>query len=519
MLVFTDLPVPGDLNFYHMTKGVYMANIKEPFYPIIYVRGYAMTQSEVNATVSTPYMGFNLGSTKVRQNWEGGVIRHIFESPLVRLMKDYGYEDNYLDGREKTGTISSRSIIIYRYYESADKDLGTGKLLSIKDAAKGLGTLILSVRDQVCGSDAQARKDFKVYLVAHSMGGLVCRCFLQNPNVGTAASKAMVDKVFTYATPHNGIEMAGVNVPKFLSLWDLSNFNRSTMASYLGLPAKSKRVDSLGGKFDKDRFFSLVGTDHKDYNVAGGLSSMLAGEMSDGLVKIDNATVAGSPRAFVHRSHSGPFGIVNSEEGYQNLVRFLFGKVRVDGVFEVDALPLPPSVEKARAKNKKVRSSYYFESTVSPRGAFTYKLTERRRGTHSAVLRKYDELLKHDKVPGLTSSRSPTLFSVFLNTASITTGKTLVFGVDLSVSTTGYEIDGFLFFDQHIAGEYLFRNTLTVRGTLGKDGWNIRYLMTDETWSESRGKLVESDDKGYYIPLKSAKGFSGKLRLVLRPWV
>ncbi|MDH3328052.1 MAG: hypothetical protein OEM01_02345 [Desulfobulbaceae bacterium] len=65
--------------------------IKHPFYPIIYVRGYAMIRSETDATVSIPYMGFNLGATKARQDREGRVIRHIFESPPVRLMKDYEY--------------------------------------------------------------------------------------------------------------------------------------------------------------------------------------------------------------------------------------------------------------------------------------------------------------------------------------------------------------------------------------------------------------------------------------------
>ena len=36
-------------------------------HPIIYVRGYAMTQSEIEDTVADPYMGFNLGSSKTRQ--------------------------------------------------------------------------------------------------------------------------------------------------------------------------------------------------------------------------------------------------------------------------------------------------------------------------------------------------------------------------------------------------------------------------------------------------------------------
>jgi hypothetical protein len=41
------------------------------------------------------------------------------------------------------------------------------------------------------------------------------------------------------------------------------------------------------------------------------------------------AYVEGAHRAMVHRSHSGRYGIVNSEEGYQNLRRFLFGDLRI----------------------------------------------------------------------------------------------------------------------------------------------------------------------------------------------
>jgi hypothetical protein len=46
-------------------------------------------------------------------------------------------------------------------------------------------------------------------------------------------------------------------------------------------------------------------------------------------VQIENAYVPGAWHAFVHRSHSGPYGVVNSEEGYQNLRRFLFGDLQV----------------------------------------------------------------------------------------------------------------------------------------------------------------------------------------------
>lgn len=497
-----------------------MPRITPPFFPIIYVRGYAMTKSEIEATVSTPYMGFNLGATKTRQDWTGKVSKHIFESPLVRLMKDYDYRDIYDGGKENTGTLPSRSIVIYRYYDQGDNDLGTGKALSITEAAEGLGKRINDLKKQVCGNDQEAIKAFRVYLVAHSMGGLVCRCFLQNPDISNKETKSLVDKVFTYATPHNGIEMAGINVPEFFGMFDMNNFNRDKMTQYLALPGKPTRVDDLNGTFDPERFFCLVGTNHKDYTVAAGLSRTLAGEMSDGLVKIKNATVKGTRRAFVYRSHSGPYGIVNSEEGYQNLTRFLFGDVLVDGILEVENLPLPPAIQKAYDEKKEVRGSYYFEATVAPRGAMDYKLTERRKETFSAVLRTYDELFHVDRVKDVAEPRMPVLFSVFLDTHRITVGRTLVFGVELRVSSTDYEINGFLFLDRNVPGENLFQNTVVIRATPDGDGWKVRYNLADDAWSDTRGREAEvaSNGEEFIIPLQSTKGFRAKLRLQAKAW-
>ena len=167
-----------------------------------------------------------------------------------------------------------------------------------------------------------------------------------------------MDKVFTYATPHNGIDMRIVrNVPGWLSFGDVNNFNRDKMAGYLAC-RKGDDV-SMVKNFPPERIFNLVGTNPRDYAVAGGLSAWAAGEASDGLVRIENATTHGtgrrtagdvsSPRAFVHRSHSGHYGIVNSEEGYQNLTRFLFGGLRVDGILDIDDITLPRgSAEGAR---------------------------------------------------------------------------------------------------------------------------------------------------------------------------
>jgi PGAP1-like protein len=495
-----------------------MSSISPPYYPIVYVRGYAMTQREIDATVATPYMGFNLGATKARQDWRGQVRRHIFESCLVRLMKDYGYRDTFADGTERDTNLPAKSIVIYRYYEMADSDLGTGHAPSVESAAEGLGELILKLREQVCGGDAAERARFKVCLVAHSMGGLVCRSFLQNSAIASAEAKSLVDKVFTYATPHNGIEMAGINVPGFIGLFDIDNFNRKRMREYLELPGVPERVDSLNGRFDPNRFFCLVGTNHRDYAAAAGMSRRLAGEMSDGLVQIENATVRGAPRAFAFRSHSGDYGIVNSEEGYQNLTRFLFGDLRVDAVLEVEELPLPPSVRKAHEAGKRIRASYYFESVVTPRGAVGYTLSERRKETYSAILRSFDELLRIENVAGLDGPRSPFLFSLYLDSARVTSGRSIVFGAEIVVSSTDYEIDGFLVFDHHVEGEALYRNHLTIRATPAGDGWNLRYNLSDERWSEGRGSDVESDAGGPFVPLTSPKGFRGKLRLRYRAW-
>lgn len=64
----------------------------------------------------------------------------------------------------------------------------------------------------------------------------------------------------------------------------------------------------------------MVGTNRMDYDVAFGASRTFAGHGSDGLVRIENATLNGvkadgklsapCAKAFSYRAHSGFFGIV-----------------------------------------------------------------------------------------------------------------------------------------------------------------------------------------------------------------
>ena len=370
-----------------------------PFHPLIYVRGYAMTRGEIDETTVDPFCGFNLGSTVYRATADRSrpPRKFIFESPVVRLASEFGYRDVFEDGHDIldddwTGPIPRRSIVIYRYYDSASTLLGAGETPDIEEFARGLSRLVLRVRELVCMDPANevTPENFRCYLVAHSMGGLVCRAFLQNASLDKAKARQYVDKLFTYATPHNGIDLAGLNVPKWLTVNDISNFSRAKMAEYLDLEElyrKTDRVDWLPEKaFPSERVFCLVGTNRTDYETAQGLSRTFAGNGSDGLVRIENATLCGvkangqmsAPvaKAFVYRAHSGFFGIVNSEEAYQNLIRFLFGDVRVDLWIDIEEIRLPKAVQDEADAGKEVNALYQVDVLASPRGKLWY-LTRR----------------------------------------------------------------------------------------------------------------------------------------------
>jgi len=510
-------------------------------YPIIYVRGYAMTGSEKDETAADPFCGFNAGSTVYRavSDRNKPAQRFVFESPVVRLMKDFGYSNIYDNGLDLPdpgfqGLLSPQSIIIYRYYDDTAPLLGGQQDASIERFAKGLSDLILRVRDHVCGNatNCMSPEGFRCYLVAHSMGGLICRAFLQNPALGDPVARAAVDKFFTYATPHNGIDMAGINVPKWLSLFDMSNFNRDYLAGLFGYDANlcSKgRSDYLraGKDLDIRRCFCMIGSNRSDYEVAQGLSRTFSGHGSDGLVRIENAALcsiddAGNEvpvaTAYAYRSHSGYFGIVNSEEAYQNLTRFLFGDVRIDVSVEVSAVTLPPAI-----KDRKVDALYQFEVLASPRGK-PWFLTRRTSEEDSVACRSHDELTD----PSTSARRRVYLSSVFLADISRVNPQdpSLSYSLTFGVRVPDYKVDQILWFDQHYEGAYLFRDTLIVeilppaRG----DGWKVRYRWQSEaaapTLSDYQPIPFSGDKAKLTVAFASASapGISGNLVFDISAW-
>ncbi len=313
--------------------------------PVVYVRGFAGTTSGINEQVDDPFYGFNLGSTHVRVGGSGEPLFHQFESPLLRLILDEEYhllvegsQADYLDAQDDR-SVPSASIWIHRFYDvSASTWEHEPQTFRLERAAEDLLELI-ELLQRKTGAP-------RVHLVAHSMGGLICRSLIQKiiPDRRPDRSASdYVSRLFTYGTPHGGIEFE-LGFGLLERLRDATGFagadvfGPSRMYEYLTPDAEFDPAGPPEGwsplvipdeVFPNDRIFCLVGTNPQDYGAAFGLSAKAVGEKSDGLVQIDNAYLRGARSGFVHRSHSGRYGLVNSEEGYQNLRRFLFGDLAV----------------------------------------------------------------------------------------------------------------------------------------------------------------------------------------------
>jgi hypothetical protein len=333
--------------------------------------------------------------------------------------------------------------------------------------------------------------------------------------------------VFTYATPHNGIDILGYNVPDLsFDKVDVRNFNREYMKEYLNLPKNIERVDTLNGTFHPDRFFCMVGTNHNDYGAFFGLSKKGTGTMSDGLVMISNAAVQNSPRAFTHRTHSGQYGIVNSEEGYQNLKRFLFGQVRIDAKLFVNEITLPVPIQQLKDDGKKIRASYYIETTGQVRGA-NYFLHERKVGQGSAIFQGYDEMVKEQK--------PVYLFSGYLDKRSKTKNSkdmALAFAIRVAIQVPLYEVDNKFWFDNHFPGGYVIDETITFNLFYSDGKLNsIKYSLASESGMGQADKFPEikkldNDGLEVTIPLGFKQGaanpprpgFRGSLILTATKW-
>ena len=234
--------------------------------------------------------------------------------------RDDRYDDVYVNGEDLTAphpsdptrplrsdiTLPYQSIAILRYYDDASADFGDGESHPIEEFARGLSDLILRLRTLVCrkggkhpiratsiSTTASTRPTSRSIWWRIRWAAWSAARSCRTAQLGGAQARAAVDKLFTYATPHNGIDLRIVrNVPGWSAFGEATNFNRERMVSYSACRRRRSRFLALVG-FPPERVFNLVGTNPADYLVAKGLSSWAVGDSSDGLVRMDNATTFG----------------------------------------------------------------------------------------------------------------------------------------------------------------------------------------------------------------------------------
>ncbi|MEV2211618.1 alpha/beta fold hydrolase [Streptomyces sp. NPDC050997] len=509
-------------------------------FPVIYVRGFAGGQNGVNNVVMDPFYGFNEGSTHIRIGPDNKPDFYQFESPLLRLHVDEGYQilvegsqEIYLESHDK---IPAETIWIHRFYDpSASTWGGTPREFRIEDAARDLLRLIKQVREKANVE--------RVHLVAHSMGGLICRCLIQKilPELREKPTD-YIAKLFTYGTPHGGItfdfgfgmlerlrDAIGINGAEI--------FGRERMYQYLtpgttedDEPAdewdpRAMPADDQQFAFPHSQVFCLVGTNPADYDVAAGLSSAVVGPRSDGLVQIDNAYVPGAHRAYVHRSHSGRYGVVNSEEGYQNLRRFLFGDLKVEAALVDHRLP------------QEENTAWQAEVGLSVRG-LQIVMHERTGAQWCPIqLRNGAGSVPAESVPGrgvTDSDGAVPLVHTFLceNLASPSGSGSMRYALHLRILSLRQRDNGLLDFDDHIEQTADVDDILIV--DVGVDNgvpalratWNSAIKGPISNFTQTGSALVDEDpDLGEWVAniklpatTEPILGANARIRLTVTDW-
>jgi len=496
---------------------------KRGLYPIVYVRGFAPTAGAREETFFDTYYGYAQTSVEKREAPPPQYLEPIvFEGQLIRFLKEYGYVDAANGGltlalSNAVGTTQNptQSLWISRFY---DRDVMSGQVRSIEEHGEDLRRLIcetipteLRKLESVKVDLGQNNQDYRVILIAHSMGGLVCRYLIGNllPN-----PKRWIHRLVTMGTPHGGIELSAV--PDFLeelaaskgNILSAAIFKEGRMRQYLKLNKKGADgqlpdLRSLNGKYPEGRCLCIIGSDHDSYNAA----KTMTGSHSDGLVKQDRAYIKGAYWANIHRAHSGRKGIVNSFETYENIRRFLFGDTRVKLWLENVELQIA-------APPKNIQEFYDIEFSLSVRGTGVFLHQRKQNPCENALRfeRKEFSLAKvHLHTGFLDTKLRPRggIFSHFL----------------LAFRVAQHRVrDGFLF-DHQYPERTIYSESIEIRVDLAL-GDNVAAPTVQYRWLSEAMNLEDEQswqsanvNAGVFrFPFRQANTLTGDLCIQLGPW-
>lgn len=498
--------------------------IEPPYYPIVYVRGYAMTENEREETFHDTYYGFAATSVEKRAAPAPEYYQaDLFEGQLIRFMKLAGkaYCDATNRGLEDSEANPSRSLWVCRFY---DDDVMRDKLRDIEQHAEDLRKLVCETiprRLKDCGVDlGPGLKHYKVILIAHSMGGLVCRTLIQNLLPARSEKPAdWIHRLVTMGTPHKGIELG--RIPDFMERlilrtanpYNANIFEEKRMRQYLKLPAgcepHSLGLESSRYAFPVKRCLCLIGSDYESYNAV----QHVTGNFSDGLVKQDRAyVVAGKPDARgkytseqkpfwanVHRAHSGRRGIVNSYESFENIHRFLFGDVKAEVYLE--------HVQLRRPAEKQTSYFYDLEFALSIRGTPLYLHRRQQQPCENAIRYSREDLEK----------KTVLLHTPFLNSHLRTTSAPYShFKVEFQIREHAVK-KGFLW-DKEYPAKTIYAEDLEVRvGDFEEQlpGADVQYR-----WFSEGGPWRNADPAGdgFRIPLRAAGALTANFLIQAGDW-
>jgi hypothetical protein len=498
--------------------------IEPPYYPIVYVRGYAMTESEREDTFHDTYYGFAATSVEKRAAPPPDYFRaDLFEGQLIRFMKlsQHAYFDATNRGLEDAEDNPSRSLWVCRFY---DDDVMRDKLRSIEEHAEDLRKLVCETIPQRLkerGVDlGPGLKRYKVILIAHSMGGLVCRTLIQSLLPARNEKPAdWIHRLVTMGTPHKGIELG--RIPDFLERlilrtanpFDANIFEEKRMRQYLKLaddyPPHSLGEQNTGYAFPVKRCMCIIGSDYESYNAV----QHVTGNFSDGLVKQDRAyVVAGKPDANgkyakeqksywtnVHRAHSGRRGIVNSYESFENVHRFLFGDVKAEVYLE--------NVQLGQSAEKKTEYFYDLEFALSIRGTPVYLHRRQQNPCENAIRYARAELEK----------KTVLLHTLFINSNLKTTASRYShFKLEFRINEHAVK-KGFLW-DQEYPAKTIYSEDLEVR--VGDFDTKLPGAEVQYRWLSEGGDWRNADkaEDGFRIALRAAGSVSANLFIQASPW-